>query len=147
MALCAASVAGICLAADGVESANIVGYNTVQCEQNKFYMFGTQFEAVGGGAANIQDYFKGTFAPKRWDDAGTYLQTAPKLQVWTPDGYTMCYYLEDGIKFVGEQEVTVEGWADLGGNYIEDSFPVGYGFWFKPTTDVTINFTGIVSAN
>ena len=89
-----ALIAGLALA-EGVNSANTVGYTTANVPQDTFYMLGLQYEKVGGGAMSVQDLVKGTFKGVNYDDNFAFLQTAPKLQVWTPSGYVPYYYLND----------------------------------------------------
>ena len=109
-------------------------------------MLGLQYENVGGGAISVQEV-KGTFSGVNFDEAFAFMQTAPKLQVWTPSGYGMYYYLNDAWDAVKNDGTTYVGWADSAGNYVTDNFPIGYGFWFKPTSAVTASFTSPLSAN
>ena len=141
-----ALIAGLALA-EGVNSANTVGYTTANVPQDTFYMLGLQYEKVGGGAMSVQDLVKGTFKGVNYDDNFAFLQTAPKLQVWTPSGYVPYYYLNDAYDVDLDDGTVYEGWADSSGNYVTDNFPVGYGFWLKPTTAVTAGFTSPLSAN
>jgi hypothetical protein len=137
-----ALIAGLAMA-EGVNSANTVGYTTANVPQDTFYMLGLQYEKVGGGAMSVQEV-KGTFNGVNYDDNGAFLQTAPKLQVWTPSGYDLYYYLNDAWS---AGDVYSAGWSDSWGVLATGSFPVGYGFWFKPTTAVTASFTSPLSAN
>ncbi len=130
-----------------VDSANTVGYTTATVPQNTYYMLGLQYESCGGGAMSVQDLVKGTFKGVNFDENFAFLQTAPNLQVWTPSGYQLYYYLNDAYDLVLNNGTTYAGWADDGGNYVTDTFPVGYGFWFKPTSAVTASFTSPLSAN
>ena len=109
-------------------------------------MLGLQYEKVGGGAMSVQEV-KGTFNGVNYDGAGAFLQTAPQLMVWTPSGYNMYFYLNDAYDLDLDDGTVYTGWADDGGNYVTDTFPVGYGFWLKPTTAVTASFTSPLSAN
>ena len=141
-----ALIAGLALA-EGVNSANTVGYTTANVAKDTYYMLGLQYEKVGGGAIPVQDLVKGTFVGVNFDENGAFLQTAPKLQVWTPSGYNMYYYINDAYDAVKNDGTVYEGWADSFGNYVTDNFPIGYGFWFKPTTAATASFTSPLSAN
>ncbi len=141
-----ALIAGLVLA-DGVNSANTVGYTTANVAKDTFYMLGLQYEKVGGGAISVQDLVTGTFNGVNFDEGGQFMQTAPKLQVWTPSGYRPYYYLNDAYDAVKNDGTVYTGWADDFGNYVTDNFPIGYGFWLKPTTAVTAGFTSPVPAN
>ena len=140
-----ALIAGLALA-EGVNSANTVGYTTATVPKDTYYMLGLQYEKVGGGAMSVQEV-KGTFNGVNFDEQLAFLQTAPNLQVWTPSGYQLYYYLNDAYDNVLNNGTVYEGGADDFGNYVTDTFPVGYGFWFKPTSAVTIGFTSPLSVN
>lgn len=141
------ALALITVSAMAVESANTVGYTTTSVPQGTYYMLGLQYEKVGGGAIPVQDLVKGTFTGVNYDSASAFMQTAPKLQVWTPSGYNMYYYLNDAYDLDLDDGTTYEGWADGYGNFVTDNFPIGYGFWFNPTSAVTVGFTSPVPAN
>ena len=134
------SAAAVAAGAMAVESANVVGVTTVNATQGKFYMIGAQFEDVGGGEMSIQDFVTGNFVGVDYDDNSAFMQTAPKLQVWTPSDYIMCYYLNDAYDADLDDGTVYEGWADGFGNYVTDNFPVGHAAWFKAGTDVDITF-------
>ncbi len=110
-------------------------------------MLGLQYENVGGGVIPVQDLVKGTFQGVNFDLGGAFMQTAPQLQVWTPSGYQMYFYLNDAYDLDLNDGTVYEGWADSFGNYVTGSLPVGYGFWFKPTSAVTATFSSPLSAN
>ena len=141
--LVTAACALVAASAFAVESANTVGYTTATVPQNTYYMLGLQYENVGGGTMSVQEV-TGTFQGVDYDDNGAFLQTAPNLQVWTPSGYEAYYYLNDAWS---AGNVYSAGWADSWGVLADGSFPVGYGFWLKPTTAVTVGFTSPLSAN
>ena len=137
----------ISVSAMAVESANTVGYTTTSVAKDTFYLLGLQYENVGGGAVSVQDFVTGTFQGVNFDAGLAFMQTAPNLQVWTPAGYEAYYYLNDAYDAVKNDGTVYEGWADGFGNYATGNFPVGYGFWLKPTSAVTIGFTSPLSAN
>lgn len=141
-----ALIAGLAMAT-GVNSANTVGYTTANVPQDTFYMLGLQYEKVGGGAMSVQEV-KGTFNGVNYDDAYAFMQTAPQLQVWTPSGYQMYFYLNDAwYKDEGGNDAYTAGWSDSWGVLADGSFQIGYGFWLKPTSAVTVGFTSPLSAN
>ncbi len=127
-----------------VESANTVGYTTASVAKNTYYMLGLQYENVGGGAISVQDLVKGTFQGVDYDEQNEFVQTAPQLQIWTPSDYIILFYLNDAWS---PGNVYSAGWADEWGVLSEETFPVGYGFWLKPTSAVTASFTSPLSAN
>ena len=129
--------------AEGVDSANVVGYTTANVPQNTFYMLGLQYEKVGGGAMSVQEV-KGTFNGVDYDDNYEFLQTAPNLQVWTPSGYDLYYYLNDAWS-VGD--VYSAGWADNWGVLADGTITPGQGAWFKDPNEVcTVTTPGQVVA-
>ena len=139
------SAAAVAAGAMAVESANVVGVTTVNATQGKFYMIGAQFEDVGGGEMSIQDFVTGNFVGVDYDDNSAFMQTAPKLQVWTPSDYIMCYYLNDAYDADLDDGTVYEGWADGFGNYITDTVSAGMAAWFKDGNEAcTLNVKGQV---
>ncbi|MBP5543528.1 MAG: hypothetical protein ILM98_05590 [Kiritimatiellae bacterium] len=139
------SAAAVAAGAVAVESANVVGVTTVNATQGKFYMIGAQFEDVGGGEISIQDFVTGDFVGVDFDENYGYMQTAPKLQVWTPSGYIGCYYLNDAYDLDKDDGTTYEGWADESGNYVTDTVSAGMAAWFMDSNEAcTLNVKGQV---
>ena len=86
-------MAGIALA-DGVESANVVGYQefTIPAGQ-QMAMFGIMFDSVGGGDMTVQDIFAdqaNTFA------GGISRATADNILYWTGTTYHYLYLNKSG---------------------------------------------------
>ncbi len=75
-----------------------------------------------------------------YGDGSTFTTTAPQIQLWDPaaNDYSIRYYLSDGWYSNNGADAYAAGWCDEGGNLVDDSIPAGYGFWFKPTSAVTI---------
>ncbi len=130
MALCAASVAGICLAADGVESANIVGYNTTEIKGDTWYMVGIQYQGIGSDAESItlDDLISMTGVTAcGYDDQ---VEKGAQIQYFNGVGYDFFYYISDAYNS-NEDEVGYDCWAKGGYETTEIKTPVGEGFWFK----------------
>ena len=69
-----------------------------------------------------------------WDDE---LSIAPIIQVYSAGGYTAYYYFSDAAS--GTDEITA--WADMGGDAVDVSIPVGGALWFKASDASTVTFT------
>jgi len=76
-----------------------------------------------------------------YDEGGTWLTTAPQIQV--PDafgGYTLYYYLNDAWDEANQK--TVAGWSDTMGNLASGTIPAAQGFWTKGVSaPFTLKFT------
>ncbi|MBP5543522.1 MAG: hypothetical protein ILM98_05560, partial [Kiritimatiellae bacterium] len=131
---CTVNVKGQVLGTDG----------TIQTTANKFFMVANPYPVET--AINSADIDWDGIVGVDFDDQFQFLQTAPKLQVWTPGDYIMCYYLNDAYDTVNstdQNDVLVPGWADNGGDLRTDSFPIGTAAWFKASTDVDITFAAL----
>ncbi len=117
MALCAASVAGICLAADGVESANIVGYQDLDLNAGKLAWICCSFTQVGGQDISFK---LGEFLPNE-----NFVSAQDTIQFATEDGNweDQLTYLSKQffIDALGEEdaEAYTPGWYDLFDEYAE----------------------------
>ena len=115
--------------AEGIESANIVGYTTQAVGDMKFAMVGVQFQGAGdaNGEIAINDFIKGDFAAVDYDDFDEFLTTAPEIQVWDGGGYTFYYYLNAHNGYE-------TGWCDDWGDYSDAKFAPGTAVWFRAKT-------------
>ena len=112
-----------------VSSANCVGFaNQTGITKEKFYIFGSGFDSVGGGK-KVNDVI-GKVTGVDWDKKGVFTTTASQIQVplAVGEGYTTYYYLNDAA--VGKSD-TAPGWADGKGNLVDVEIPAGQGFWTK----------------
>ena len=119
-----------------VTSANIVGYATKNSlEKDTFYIFGSQFDGVGGGK-KIVDVIGGVKGVD-WDDQDVFIKTASQIQIPKTGGYNTYYYLNDGWFDDGTEEGDFKaGWCDAGGNIIDAiELTPGVAFWFKNKTE------------
>ena len=120
-----------------VTSANIVGYATKNTlEKDMFYIFGSQFDSVGGSKklVDVIGGVKGVY----WDPDDLFMKTASQIQVpKKTGGYDTYYYLEDGWYDNGTEDGdTKPGWCDMGGVIVEDvELTPGVAFWFKNKTE------------
>ena len=138
----AAVAAGLVAFGDGIESANTVGYSSVDVAANTWYMAGVQFtDTATGTSISLQDFVKGDFEGKVfWDDE---MSIAPTVQIYGPSGYTAYYYFVDAAD--GADEVTA--WADAGGDVVNVTLTPGQALWFKnPTAACNVTFAGQVLA-
>ena len=137
--------------ADGVESANIVGYSTQTVAANQFYMIGVQLADVAGNgtSADFNSMLSTTCVPGTYGDGndGT-MNNAPMIQVLQPNGknYSYYYYINDADDGTGNYTATA--WVDIQGYNLdaEDLQTLSKGFWFKSATEGTITCAGQVFA-
>ena len=137
--------------ADGIESANTVGYTTKTVEAGKYYLIGTQFDEAGTTTAGRADMNKlislsASLTPGLYDDN---FKTAPQIQVQKPTGvgYNMYYYISDGTD-ENDDPLGYDTWCDKDGYELDDSakLALGKGFWFySRSTSGTITVAGQVS--
>ena len=124
----------------GVESSNVVGYNTKELTAGKFAIAAFQFEATDG-TLDINKIVSG-LAPASYAEYGNdFVNVAPQVQVPNGVGYDIYYYLSDGY-YIDEQgkESEKAGWCDMSGTIAGDDeagalvsgiVPAGAGFWAK----------------
>ena len=138
--------------ADGITSANTVGYSGQEVKAGQFYMIAAQFADVGAATdvANFNNFFATTCAPGEYGDGeDTTMGNAPQIQVLNPGGlsYTKYYYISDAYD---SSDNPVEGncWADVNGYIVstEDVIALSKGFWFKAMAAGSITCSGQVSA-
>ena len=136
--------------ADGITSANTVGYSGQSVVADQFYMVAVQFSDVGAAdVAGFNNFFSTTCAPGEYGDGSDFsFGNAPQIQVLNPSGigYTKYYYISDAYDS-NDNPVSGNCWADDGG-YIAtaaDALALSKGFWFKAAENGTINCAGQVS--
>ena len=138
--------------ADGITSANTVGYTSQEVKAGQFYMVGVQFADVSAKAdvANFNNFFATTCAPGEYGDGsdGT-VGNAPQIQVLNASGigYKKYYYISDAYD-ADDNPVDGNCWADDGGYIVsaDDVMVLSKGFWFKAMADGTVTSAGQVSA-
>ena len=139
-----ALVAGLAIA-DGVESANTVGYSDVSVAAGTFIMIGAQFTKVGAQNIPIGDLIQGDFAPATYSKR---LTEAPQIQILNAagTGYTTYYYLSDAED---DEENEVLGWADGVGDLVTTiNLNPGDAVWFKAITATNLKLKGeVISGN
>ena len=132
------------VAAADIVSANIVGYNTTDAQNNKFYIVGVQFEDMQG-AVKIDAIVSGTKGVD-WDEDDVWMDTASQIQVPSAAGYTTYYYLNDGT--YNEAGDTKAGWCNANAEIVDDEFIPGVSVWFKSKTgDCGMTQSGQVPAS
>ena len=123
-------MAGLALA-DGVESANTVGYTTQAIAADTYYMIGTQFETVGGSAETISfdDLISMTgVSACSYDDQE---DSAAEIDVLSGGGYVSFYYINDAYD-ADDNDVGHDCWAKDGYECTAaNAQTLGNGFWLK----------------
>ena len=124
--------------ADGISSANTVGYSGTTINADQWYMVGVQFADVGS-ATEVADFNSlisttctpgtiGDFSDPTWNNA-------PMIQVLQADGlgYDFYYYIDDADD--GNGNYTATAWVNAGGfNLTGAQVGVGAAFWIKSAT-------------
>lgn len=126
----AAICATVGFAIDGVQSNNIVGYNTTALEAGKYVIGAAQFEDVESGTVDLQKVISGLNGVD-WDSKKDFLKTAPQVQILCLDGTYNCYYYLNDALIDEESGECAEGWADYKGNYAEVVITAGTAFWLR----------------
>ena len=133
----AAAVAAAGLAF-GIESANTVGYQTVTCQPNTWYLLGAQFQNTAGTSMTIQEFLQGAYTAT--DDP----ETAPEIQMWNGNSYDHYYFM--GTAYDEDLNEYNNVWANGVGDYSELAINTGDGVWFKnkSASAITITIAGQV---
>ena len=136
----AMAFSAVCVA-EGLESANIVGYVTSpKIAANKVSLGTTPFSSTGSDMIKIQDMVVPSVAAVPYKDRNT---KALQLQVWNGTGYDLYYYLSDA--YVEDNDSEVTGWADRNGDFADVEIAPGTGYWYKyPTAESTYTLPGQV---
>ena len=126
------------VSADGIESANVVGYtSTENIEAEKWYLLGVNFESVSGDEIPVQDFIKGV--PPAATDGDAETTDAPQLQVWNGIGYQAFYYVDED--YDGETDCWV-----VGGFKATETLAIGQSVWFRtPNACDAITISGQVA--
>lgn len=156
---------GAVMADGGIESQNVVGYLTAESnvQAAKNYLIGTQFESAGSAAADVflDDLLNlsSTLTPGTWTDGDLTLGNAPKVMMWTGDGYEYAYYISNATydeyykgEFVDYKEYENNPcWANADGIALKPydvKLGLSNGFWFRsPTTSGTLIINGQVTVS
>ena len=131
-----------------LESANIVGYNTVTLTE-KWTILGVNFTGVDGNAMSINDaipYAEGMVK-------GANVNTADQIQIQDGNGGYNTYYMSNGKNAKGGTVDGLEGkWAKAGTTTPStDTVKNGTAFWYCRTTvaagdpSLTLTIAGAVS--
>ena len=132
--------------ADGITSANTVGYSGQSVVAGQFYMVAVQFADVQASAdvANFNNFFATTCAPGEYGDGSDGTKgNAPQIQVLNPGGvsYTKYFYISDAYDS-NDNPVSGNCWADEYGYIVTGTqVPVGQSFWVKSASAGTFTFS------
>ena len=121
--------------ADGITSANVVGYQTSALLPNDYTMFGIQFQGVDGGSIKFKDLSGNFFG-------STETASADNILVWKTDGYHTYYYGDWGADAEKPSWNNVWYNDETGDDASNEEIPVGAACWYLRYTDTatTISF-------
>lgn len=123
-----------------VESVNVVGYTSTGLNASRFFMYGMNFDKVGGGDLKVSDLIPSV----GWTTDQDQIQIAnvnPTTGIIEFDIYTYFNYDPNYVNFDDP-----EGWYDASGTKVNDtlSLSAGLGFWIKTATEQTVTVAGQV---
>ena len=137
--------------ADGITSANTVGYSGATINAGQWYLVGVQFADVASKAetADFNSLVSTTCTPGAYGDGSDFtMGNAPMIQVLKANGtgYDFYYYINDADD--GNGNYTATEWVDDQGYNLSAAAAqaLSKGFWFKSHTAGTLNCAGQVSA-
>ncbi len=137
--------------ADGITSANTVGYSGATINADQWYLVGVQFADVGSAleTADFNSLLSTTCTPGTIGDfSDPTWNNAPVIQVLQANGqgYDFYYYINDADD--GNGNYTATAWVDQEGFNLTSAAvqALSKGFWFKSHTSGTLNCAGQVSA-
>ena len=144
----AAALAAFCGAvqADGITSANTVGFNTTKVKGGQFYMVGVQLADVASAdeTADFNTAFKTDCVPGEYGDGNDFTYgNAPMIQVLQSNGqaYDFYYYISDAYDS-SDKPVVGNCWADASGYILNGAqVNVGSAFWIKSATSGKFTFS------
>ena len=129
----------------GIESANVVGYNTITIDK-QYNLIGVNFQSVDGKALSIQD----AIVPSDKMTQGNAITVADQIQIQNATGGYVMYYLSNGTAGKASYPATKGKWvlATAPSTPTTDTIPTGTGFWFitkdAPAEPFTISVAGSV---
>ena len=137
--------------ADGITSANTVGYSGQSVVAGQWYMVGVQFADVSSAmeTVDLNTLITTTCTPGEIGDGeDDTWGNAPMIQVLKANGksYSYYYYISDADDGTDAWDKT--GWADDQGYLVTsaNALELSKGFWFKSVTAGTVTCAGQVSA-
>ena len=137
--------------ADGITSANTVGYSGATINADQWYLVGVQFADVSSvtETADFNSLISTTCTPGTIGDfSDPTWNNAPVIQVLKANGqsYDFYYYIDDADD--GNGNYTATAWVDAEGFNLTAAAAqaLSKGFWFKSHTAGTLTCAGQVSA-
>ena len=128
-----AGIAALCatVVADGIESANVVGYTQVPVTKS-YSILALNFQNTVGGELAIKDAFPYTEGMT----TGAALSSADSLQVMDDDGNYVFYYMSNGKAGKASYPETANKWVKVGAVSAEttDTLKSGKAFWYVSKT-------------
>ena len=133
----AAVAAGLVAIGDGIESSNIVGYNTVTINK-QYTILGIPFTGTTGAAMSIQDavpYCTGM-------TKGAATSGADSIQIMDDSGNYVAYFLCNGKAGKANVDGGDGKWVKSGEFAVTtDVIPAGKGAWFVRKSATLANIT------
>ena len=118
----------------GLESANVVGYQTKDMVPGFNFLAPTFAPVDGTGNINLQDIKLDATTAESWSD---------NIQILDEGGATIATY---GYATAEESGFAKDGWLDEEGNYAENvTVPYGAGILIDSANDSVVTFSGQVS--
>ncbi|MBP5509902.1 MAG: hypothetical protein J6Z49_03200 [Kiritimatiellae bacterium] len=134
-----AALAAAAAFADGISSANIVGYTTVEVP-NQYTILAVNFNGIGGEAMSLNDavpYVAGM-------TKGNNIASADQIQIQNATGGYDTYYMSNGKNAKGNAVTDLEGkWAVAGSTTKADvEIAAGQAFWYiRQSTENSLSLT------
>ena len=137
--------------ADGITSANTVGYSGATINADQWYLVGVQFADVQSAleTADFNSLLSTTCTPGEFGDGTDFtMGNAPMIQVLNAAGTGYSYYYLISDADDGTEVYNLTGWVDGTGNLVGNDalMTLSKGFWFKSSTAGTLTCAGQVSA-
>ena len=131
--------------ADGITSANTVGYSGATINADQWYLVGVQFADVSSATevADFNSLISTTCTPGEYGDGSDpTFGNAPMIQVLKANGRSYDYYYLISDADDGNGNYTATEWVDNGGfNLTGTQVDVGAAFWIKSATAGTFTFS------
>ena len=131
--------------ADGISSANTVGYSGATINADQWYLVGVQFADVGSAleTADFNSLLSTTCTPGEYGDGSDLtFGNAPMIQVLKPNGLTYSFYYLISDADDGNGNYTATAWVDAEGfNITGTQVGVGAAFWIKSATAGKFTFS------
>ena len=121
--------------ADGITSANVVGYQTKEILADDYTMFGIQFQGTDGEGVKFKD-LSGNFL------GGGSLGESDNILVWKEDGYHNYYYGVFGNAAYPDWDNKWYNYDNRDADASEETIEAGVACWYLRRGEATtLSFT------